>query len=99
MVIQRVGTYAKSKGLPIRVRAGVHSGPVVGGVIGETRATYDYWGNTMNVAARVQAAAEPGGLCVTEPAYYASRGEQPFGQPRTVVLKGIGDMKVYDALS
>jgi class 3 adenylate cyclase len=97
-VISRVTAYGEAKGLPIQVRAGVHSGPVVGGVIGETRATYDYWGNTMNVAARVQAAAAPGGLCVTEPTYYACRADQNFSPPRTVVLKGIGDTKVYDVL-
>src|SRR5205085_9446822 len=39
-------------GIEIAVRIGIHSGPVVGGVIGETRMAYDYWGETMNIASR-----------------------------------------------
>lgn len=37
--------------LDLKVRIGMHTGPVVGGVIGDVRMAYDYWGDTMNVAA------------------------------------------------
>lgn len=84
--------------LPLELRIGIHLGPVIGGVIGKTRMAYDYWGDTMNVAARVQSAAERGGITVTEPVYYATRDVQAYGLPRVVSLKGIGDITLYDSL-
>jgi hypothetical protein len=53
-----------------RVRFGAHTGPVVGGVIGRVRMCFDIWGDTVNVAARLEAASEPGRLLVS-PALHA----------------------------
>ena len=43
-------------GIALKVRIGIHTGPAVGGVIGSTRLAYDYWGDTMNIASRLQGA-------------------------------------------
>jgi class 3 adenylate cyclase len=48
-----------------QVRVGVHQGPVVAGVLGKKSFVFDLWGDTVNVAARVAAQAEPGGVLVT----------------------------------
>lgn len=53
-------------GEPLRLRIGIHSGPVVAGVIGRRRFTYDIWGDTVNVAARIQQSADPGEIRVSE---------------------------------
>ena len=95
-VLAEVESLARERQLELGVRIGIHTGPVVGGVIGQTRATYDYWGDTMNVAARVESAAEPGGILVTKQTYFATRGEVRFLPPRIVMLKGIGETQVYD---
>jgi class 3 adenylate cyclase len=95
-VAASIGVLAANKRLELGVRIGIHSGPVVGGIIGAKRATYDYWGDTMNVAARVQSAAKVGGVAVTEPTYYATRDQMPYAAPRLVMLKGIGEVKVFD---
>jgi adenylate cyclase len=97
-LIHAVGEIASRENLPVSVRVGIHTGPVVGGVIGSTRMTYDYWGDTMNIASRVQGAAQPGGICVTEPTFFEMREFQLFGPARLIVLKGVGEMKVYDAI-
>ena len=47
------------------VRVGVHAGPVIAGVVGRRKYQYDVWGDTVNLAARMEACAEPGSLCVT----------------------------------
>lgn len=97
-VIQGIEGIANEQGLTLCVRVGIHTGPVIGGVIGETRMAYDYWGDTMNVAARVQGAAEPGGLTVSEQTYFATKDSQAYSAPRIMTLKGIGEMKLYDAV-
>jgi class 3 adenylate cyclase len=53
-------------GKPLQLRVGVHSGPVVGGVIGTQRLAFDLWGDTVNVASRLQELAPPGRVHVGE---------------------------------
>lgn len=96
--LEGVRELASKQGLPLQLRIGIHSGPVIGGVIGETRMVYDYWGDTMNVAARVEGVAQPGGFSVTEPTYFATRHVQTYGSPRLLELKGVGQTKIYDAV-
>ena len=95
-VIRDVATLSADRGLAIGIRAGLHTGPVIGGVIGSERAIYDYWGDTMNTAARLEAAARPNGVAVSEPVFRATRRVAAFEPPRMVTLKGIGEFDVYD---
>jgi adenylate cyclase len=44
---------------PFSIRVGLHSGPVMAGVIGTRKFTYDVWGDTVNIAARMEAASQP----------------------------------------
>ncbi len=49
-----------------RIRIGIHSGPAVAGVIGTTKFAYDVWGDTVNVAARLEATSEPNRIHVSD---------------------------------
>jgi adenylate cyclase len=86
----------EESGIVIKARIGVHSGPAVGGVIGTTRLAYDYWGDTMNVASRLQAVAPLNGIAVSEATYFQTKAIQEF-EEQTVVLKGIGETVAYAA--
>jgi class 3 adenylate cyclase len=81
-------------GILLQARIGIHTGPVVGGVIGSTRLAYDYWGDTMNIASRLQGVAPPNGVAVSETTYFQTRGKHAF-DAQTAMLKGIGEANVY----
>jgi class 3 adenylate cyclase len=88
---------AAETGLPLQARIGIHSGPAVGGVIGSSRLAYDYWGDTMNIASRLQNVAPFGGVAVSEATWFQTRAMQDYEQ-QIVVLKGIGETAVYVAV-
>lgn len=81
-------------GDPIGVRVGLAAGPVVAGVIGRRKFAYDVWGDSVNLASRLQAAGRPGCILVAEPV--ASRGGDRFrfGPLEHVEVKGKGAQAV-----
>jgi class 3 adenylate cyclase len=96
-LVSELGTLSDETGIDLKVRIGIHTGPVVGGVIGSSRLAYDYWGDTMNIASRLQAVAPPNGLAVSEATYYQVKAMQDFEEPQSALLKGIGETPVYVA--
>ncbi|ATW04191.1 adenylate/guanylate cyclase domain-containing protein [Sphingorhabdus sp. YGSMI21] len=94
-VIAEMQSRATASGIDIQLRVGIHSGPVVGGVVGTSRLAYDYWGDTMNIASRIEGAAEPNGIAVSAATYYQCTGAHEFDPPETIALKGVGDTVIY----
>ncbi len=87
--------FSTAKGQPIRLRIGLHTGPVVAGVIGLKKFSYDLWGDTVNVAARLEESSEPGRIQVSQ-AVYEQLGDRYHCQPRgQVTLKGKGPQATY----
>ena len=81
-------------GDPIRVRGGVTTGPAVAGVIGQQKFAYDVWGDTVNLASRLQEYAEPGQVLVSERTAAEVTDRFGFGPVRTVEIKGKGPTPV-----
>jgi class 3 adenylate cyclase len=82
-------------GEPLQLRIGVDCGPVVAGVIGHRKFSYDVWGNTVNTAARMESHGVPGRIQVTERVARAASPQFDF-EPRTSVeVKGKGAMKTF----
>lgn len=76
-------------------RMGIHIGPVVAGVVGVKKFAYDIWGDTVNVAARMQAASEPGHINVTEEVYNEIRYNFNCRYRGKFPAKNKGDIEMY----
>jgi len=96
-VLAGVDEIGRTAGVDVGLRIGIHSGPVVGGVIGATRMAYDYWGETMNIAARIESAAPVNGIAISESTWLRAKDRAEFGPPHVEMLKGVGEICVYHA--
>jgi class 3 adenylate cyclase len=81
-------------GDPMVVRGGAASGPAVAGVIGERKFAYDVWGDTVNLASRLEEQGEPGQFLVAEPTAAEALDRYAFGPPRILDIKGKGPTRV-----
>ncbi|XP_014889877.1 adenylate cyclase type 1 isoform X1 [Poecilia latipinna] len=77
------------------LRVGINVGPVVAGVIGARRPQYDIWGNTVNVASRMDSTGVPGKIQVTEEAYRMLNSNYDLVCRGKVSVKGKGEMLTY----
>ncbi|TNE86400.1 MAG: adenylate/guanylate cyclase domain-containing protein [Deltaproteobacteria bacterium] len=93
-MIEALAAFNAERELPLGLRVGIHTGPVVAGVIGEKRFAYDLWGDTVNTAARMESHGEPGRVQVSEAVVAVAPGHR-FEARGTVEIKGKGPMQTY----
>jgi adenylate cyclase len=87
------------RGHRLSVRIGINSGPVTAGIIGSHKFSYDLWGDTVNVASRMESGGVPGAIQVSEETYELIK-EQYACEPRGMTpVKGRGDMETYLLIS
>lgn len=88
-------TEFQEQGHQFQLRIGIHTGPVVAGVIGMTKFIYDLWGDTVNVASRMESHGEPGRIQVTAKTYHQLK-DKFYLKPRGFCdIKGKGKMITY----
>lgn len=81
--------------IDMALRIGIHRGPAVAGVVGNKRPFYDVWGDTVNVASRMESTASPGAIQVTRELMQILGDEFSFTRGNDVMVKGKGEMERY----
>jgi len=79
----------------LQMRVGIHTGPVVAGVIGKIKFTYDLWGDTVNVASRMESSGMPGRIHVSQQTAQALHGKFTLENRGFVECKGLGQVQTY----
>ncbi|MEG3839980.1 adenylate/guanylate cyclase domain-containing protein [Microcoleus sp. herbarium14] len=91
----KIAKLSAETGEKLAIRIGINSGPVVAGVIGVSKFTYDLWGDTVNVAARMEATGFAGRIQVTDVTYELLKDQYLFERRGVIPVKGKGDMMTY----
>jgi class 3 adenylate cyclase len=93
-MVDAAGEVRWPSGEPVVVRVGMAAGPAVAGVIGQRKFAYDLWGDTVNLAARLEENGEPGRVLVSEAVAELLADRYEFGPPSVLELKGKGPTPV-----
>jgi adenylate cyclase len=76
-------------GYPINLRIGIHIGPIVVGVVGDRRPTFDCWGDSVRTASTLEGQAAVGAILISEPVFAALRDMAEVGHIQKIVVKDI----------
>ncbi|MBE9152222.1 adenylate/guanylate cyclase domain-containing protein [Coleofasciculus sp. LEGE 07092] len=87
--------YCQETGKFFSIRIGINTGPVIAGIIGTRKFIYDLWGDTVNIASRMESHGLPGSVQVTEVTYKHLRQYYWFEDRGLIQVKGKGQMNCY----
>jgi guanylate cyclase len=82
-------------GTQLRMRVGLHCGPVVAGVIDTSKLIYDLWGETINMASRMESTGLPDEIQISEGFYEALDGSYDVTPHGEIEVKGVGMVSTY----
>jgi class 3 adenylate cyclase len=87
--------HAMEHKVSMKLRVGINSGPVVAGVIGKSKYIYDLWGDTVNLASRMESGGLPDMIQVTRPVYEKLKDQFVFEARGEIEVKGKGSVEAW----
>jgi adenylate cyclase len=94
-LMELIGQQSPLGGRKLRLRVGIHCGPATAGVIGDTRFSYDIWGDAVNTASRMESYGEPGRIQVSEAFRNLTADHFLFEERGATDIKGLGETKTF----
>jgi class 3 adenylate cyclase len=94
-MLDAVATIAKATDLPLQARIGIHTGPIIAGVIGTHKFVYDVWGDTVNTASRMESHSLPGRIQLSAATRAALGNGFELERRGMIEVKGKGMMETY----
>jgi len=86
----------EQRGIPdLAIRIGIHTGPVVAGIVGSTKFAYDIWGDTVNLAARMESGGAAGQVNISRSTYDRVKDQFEFEQRGKIVIKNKDATEMY----
>lgn len=96
---QAIHAFNEEKHENLDIRIGMHTGPLIAGVIGNKKPTYDIWGDAVNIASRMESHSQNGKIQITEPTYNLIKEKFLIEERGIINVKGKGEMKTYFLIS
>jgi class 3 adenylate cyclase len=94
--LTQINAQRAEKGLaPWNLRVGIHTGPVVSGVVGRRKFAYDIWGDAVNIASRMESCGEPGEVNISEITYHLIKDRFLCYHRGKVLAKNKGEIDMY----
>jgi len=87
--------FTDKSGNPLAMRIGINTGEVIAGVIGTTKFTYDLWGDTVNIASRMESQGVANQIQVTATTYERLKSQYLLQKRGILEIKGIGEVTTY----
>ncbi|MEX1038832.1 MAG: adenylate/guanylate cyclase domain-containing protein [Acidimicrobiia bacterium] len=82
----------------VRMRFGLHSGPVMAVVLGKRKFSYDLWGDTVNTASRMESTSEPGMIQVSQRVYDRLKDRYELAERGTIPVRGKSELAIYELI-
>jgi len=80
---------------PFEIRIGIHTGPVVAGIVGDKKFAYDIWGDTVNIASRMESSGEPGKINISGSTYALIKDHIPCTYRGKIHARNKGEIDMY----